>query len=171
MKNHAIVTALSLLIAVLTPMTLEAQGQVRCETDEVGDPPRVVYQCAGGVILEAEAAASLGILSAGSEGRPMDVEVSSDAVLIEITPGSGLFQIRTPHAIAAVRGTVYLVDVSGGSTSVFVSEGEVAVSRIDGSDTVILKAGFGADVRPGEPFAAREWHQNRVTELLRRFGR
>ena len=170
MKNQVIAAFFSLLV-ILLPQIATAQNLVGCTATDLGDPPRVVYECDGGVVLEAEAAAALGVLATGADNRPSEVEVSSDAVLIEITPGSGPFQIRTPHAIAAVRGTVYAVDVGNGMTSVFVSEGEVAVSRLDGSDQVLLPAGFGVDVAPGEPVVAREWGADRVNRLLSRFAR
>ncbi|WP_305989162.1 FecR family protein [Roseibium sp. MMSF_3544] len=170
MKNF-IVFAMFTLLVTFASGSGSAQTLVGCTSTNLGDPPRVVYQCAGGVVLEAEAAAALGVLANGPNERPTDVEVSSDAVLIEIAPGSGPFQIRTPHAIAAVRGTVYAVDVQDGTTSVFVSEGEVTVSRLDGSDQVLLPAGFGVDVSAGEPVVAREWGAERVARLLSRFGR
>ncbi len=170
MRNNLKLAILSLLV-ILLPHSASAQSLAGCTAADAGNPDRVVYQCAGGIVLEAEAAAALGVLAAASDGRPTEVEVSADAVLIEITPGSGPFQIRTPQAIAAVRGTVYAVDVADGKTAVFVSEGEVAVSRPDGSDQVVLQAGFGVDVAPGEPVVVREWGATRVRNLLSRFGR
>ncbi|MET1412907.1 FecR domain-containing protein [Roseibium sp. HPY-6] len=170
MRNFVLLTVLTLLIT-LSPQGAVAQSLVGCTASNLTDPPRIVYQCEGGVVLEAEAAAALGIVTSGADNRPTDVDVSSDAVLIEVAPGSGPFQIRTPHAIAAVRGTVYAVDVEDGKTAVFVSEGEVAVSRPDGSDQVLLGQGFGVDVAPGEPLVAREWGAERVRNLLSRFGR
>lgn len=170
MKKYVYSMMISLL-TVLQPLPLAAQTASGCEQSELGDPPRVVYRCAGGVVLEAEAASALGIVATGTNNRPSDVEVNSNAVLIDVAPGSGPFQIRTPHAIAAVRGTEYVVDVAGDTTSVFVSRGEVIVSRPDGSDPVTLAEGFGADVSPGEPFTARQWPDERVTRLLARFAR
>lgn len=170
MRKDVILAILSFLI-ILSPPSALAQTLAGCSAANVGNPDRVVYRCAGGIVLEAEAAAALGVLAAASDGRPTEVEMSADAVLIEITPGSGPFQIRTPQAIAAVRGTVYAVDVADGTTSVFVSEGTVTVSRPDGSDQVVLEAGFGVDVTPGEPVVVREWGAQRVRNLLSRFGR
>ena len=169
MQNYITFTILSLLIALL-PQTVAAQTSIGCARSDLGDPPRIVYRCAGGVTLEAEAAAALGIVATEADDRPTEVEISSDAVLIEVAPGSGPFQIRTPHAIAAVRGTVYAVDVTGSSTAVFVTEGEVAVSRPDGSDQLVLTPGFGVDFAPDRPVIARQWPQERVDGLLSRFG-
>ncbi len=170
MRNCVIIAMLSLLVA-LSPQTLVAQDSAGCTRDDLGDPPRIIYQCSGGIVLEAEAAAALGFLARDANDRPTEVEISSDALLIEVAPGSGPFQIRTPHAIAAVRGTVFAVDVTGASTDVFVQEGEVAVSRADGADPVILTDGLGVDVVPGQPLIVRRWPDERVRSLLSRFGR
>ncbi|MEM8813184.1 MAG: FecR domain-containing protein, partial [Pseudomonadota bacterium] len=112
MKHYAVFTTFFLL-GVLSHLPIAAQTSIGCVQRELSDPPRVVYQCAGGIILEAEAASTMGIVGAQENGRPNDVEVTSDAILIDVSPGTGPFQIRTPHAIAAVRGTEYVVDVTG----------------------------------------------------------
>lgn len=142
-----------------------------CVASEQNDPPRIVYQCANGLVLEAEAAATLGLGDAGGQQRPSSVEVDANGVLIEVEPGGGPFQILTPHAIAAVRGTVYVVDVTPDMTSVFVTHGVVAVSRRDGSEQVLLPAGFGVEVSSGSPVVAKRWPQEKVSRLMDRFGR
>ena len=147
-----------------------AQDVNGCERTEVQDPPRVVYQCANGLVIEAEAAGAFNIDTTAGTPRPEEVDVDADAVLIEVEPDSGPFQVRTPHAIAAVRGTIYAVDVGPERTSVFVVRGHVSVSRPDGSDTVLLAAGEGADVAPGLPFAPATWSAERAAGLLSRFG-
>lgn len=170
MRNYVSLAALALLVT-LPLQTLSAQPLTGCTSTDLGDPPRVVYQCPGGLVLEAEAAAVLGVTATAADGRPSEVDMSSDAVLIEIAPGSGPFQIRTPQAIAAVRGTVYTVEIADGTTAVFVSEGEVTVTRPDGSDQVVVGPGLGVDVTPGEPVVVREWGAQRVRNTLSRFGR
>tara|TARA_R110002033_G_scaffold56660_1_gene105592 strand:+ start:185 stop:697 length:513 start_codon:yes stop_codon:yes gene_type:complete len=163
--------AICSLLVPLTVTALAGQTFSGCTKVDLQDPPRSVYQCAGGVTLEAEAATALGIQEREDSGRPTEVDLSSDGLYIEIDPGSGAFQIQTPHAIAAVRGTVYVVDVTETGTEVFVREGEVSVSRADGTNTVILTPGFGINVAPGEMMESRRWPQERVDSLLDRFGR
>ena len=170
MKKLAIFT-ICFLLTPLAVQPLAAQTLSGCSKTDLQDPPRSVYQCAGGVTLEAEAATALGIVEREADNRPTDVELSSDGLYIEVTPGSGPFQIQTPHAIAAVRGTVYVVDVTDEMTAVFVREGEVSVSRADGSDTVVLTPGLGVEVTPGVVLETRRWPQARVDSLLDRFGR
>lgn len=176
MKTRKFVAIAALVLAIGLPGALisqpaSAQTPGGCIASEIGDPPRTVFQCAGGIVLEAEAATLLGIAATGDDQRPTGAEVTGKAVLIQVTPGSGPFQIRTPHAIAAVRGTEYVVDVTGDKTAVFVREGTVIVSRPDGADPVTLTKGLGADVTPGQPFTAARWPDERVTELMSRFAR
>jgi len=176
MKTRRFFAIAALVLALGLPGSLvsspaSAQSPGGCIASETGNPPRTVYQCAGGIVLEAEAASLLGIAATGDNQRPTGAEVTDKAVLIQVTPGSGPFQIRTPHAIAAVRGTEYVVDVTGDKTTVFVREGTVIVSRTDGADPVTLTKGQGADVTPGQPFVAKRWPDERVTGLMARFGR
>lgn len=163
---------LLLAAALATAVALVAGGAAAqdgsgCVPAELTDPPRQAYEC-GGLVIEAEAGLVLG-LPAGAV--PDEIAIEQGAVLIEVEAGTGGFQIRTPHAIASVRGTVYVVEAHEASTSVLVVEGEVLVTRADGSDGVSLGAGEGVDVTPSEPLAVRAWGAPRVEALLARFGR
>jgi len=155
------------LFAVLSPV----MAQTGCARAELPDPPRIVFQCANGLVIEAEAASAFQIDEAAGQVRPDVVDLDGEAVLIDVDPGSGPFQVRTPHAIAAVRGTIYVVDVSAERTSVFVVRGQVAVARPDGSDEVVLGPGQGVDVAPGAPFSPATWSQERAAGLMSRFAR
>ncbi|WP_196223454.1 FecR domain-containing protein [Roseibium sp. RKSG952] len=169
MRFQFILTVTAMILFNLPP-EVAAQENTGCDSRQLADPPRVVYQCGDSLILDAEAAATLQIGNAAAGSRPAAAEITEDGVLVNVDPGSGPFQILTPHAIAAVRGTIYIVDVTGETTAVFVSEGEVAVSRRDGSDPVLLTEGLGVEVTPGVPLDVRRWPVERVTRLLARFG-
>jgi len=158
-------------LAVMAPLSSLAQQAGGCVKTEAADPARVIFQCANGLVLEAEAAAVLNIEEVAGQDRPDTVELRGRALLIELAPGSGPFQILTPHAIAAVRGTVFIVDVKPDVTSVFVERGEVEVTRRGGSPGVTLTAGEGVDVSETAPMVTRRWGQQRVERLLARFGR
>jgi hypothetical protein len=82
------------------------------------------------------------------------------------------FQVLTPQAIAAVRGTRWAVDVSGAKTSVFVLNGRVAVRRTNARSGVELGPGEGVDVEAGATGAltASRWPRARANALLGRFG-
>jgi len=169
MRILTLLTAFMWFLAI-APSTGMAQQVNGCVQSELTNPARVVYTCEGGLVLEAEAAAALDIGS-GSQGRPQSAELSGKGVLVEVEPGSGPFQILTPQAIAAVRGTVYAVDVEDGVTSVFVVRGKVGVSRPNGSEAVALGAGEGVTVTAAEPLVVKRWPQEKVDRLLARFAR
>jgi len=70
--------------------------------------------------------------------------------------------IKTPEAIAGVRGTDYIIGTEQGQTITLVLDGEVSVSDFGGKKTVLVKAGemtiAGAEMGPTEP----EWFQRTV---------
>ncbi|MCQ0986607.1 FecR domain-containing protein [Jiella marina] len=167
MARPAVMVAIAgaLLAASSFSAPVRAQEMPGCSLTTASDPERQVFDCGNGLIIEAEAAEAV----SGSDPS-QSVTVTDQAILIDVEPRSS-FQILTPHAIATVRGTTFLVDVDEGSTSVFVVEGSVDVSRLDGSDTVVLNPGEGVDVAPGEPMTVRQWPQQRVDALLARFAR
>lgn len=142
-----------------------------CQSEELSDPPRVVYSCANGLIVEAEALAALELATSADPASIGPAEVSEGAVLIDLQSGGVPFQISTPYVIASVRGTVFIIDTQPLRTSVFVVEGVVVVSRPDQSNPVQLDAGDGVDVSPDTPLTVRQWPQERVSVLLARFGR
>jgi hypothetical protein len=93
--------------------------------------------------------------------------------MIEFTPSEGRrkFQILTPHAIAAVRGTRWAVEVEPERTSTLVISGTVQVTRPRGNRSAVLHAGEGADVSAGsDPITVKIWGKKRVDALLARFG-
>ncbi len=82
------------------------------------------------------------------------------------------FQILTPEAIAAVRGTTWAVEVEPGKTSVLVVAGKVEVQARRSGAAVSLGPGEGVDVAGAEPtLQVNRWGEARVRRLLARFGR
>ena len=81
------------------------------------------------------------------------------------------FQITTPHAIAAVRGTRWVVDVTPKQSSTLVLAGAVEVRRLRAAKGALLRVGEGADVGPANgPVVVKRWGKKRVDALLARFG-
>lgn len=99
-------------------------------------------------------------------------ELSSKALLIDVPKkqGGNRFQVTTPQAIAAVRGTKWAVDATEGKTSVFVVNGRVAVGRRTGSHSVTLGAGEGVDMDVMGPLTVKRWPAARVSALMARLG-
>ncbi len=89
------------------------------------------------------------------------------AVTPKLVPHTN-FEVRTATAVAAVRGTTWLGEVTAQSTAIVVQEGTVAVThanpRVRGS--AVLQPGQGTDVigqRP--PTAPKPWKPERIATL------
>ena len=119
-----------------------------------------------------ENGARYSLMDRARKGRVDGVQLDGKAVLIEVPPRSGAnrFQVITPQAIAAVRGTRWAVDVAESKTSVFVVNGRVAVGRRTGSHSVTLGAGEGVDVEGDAPLTVKRWSAARVSALMARLG-
>ena len=79
------------------------------------------------------------------------------------------FEVRTATAVAAVRGTQWLGEVTPEATAIVVLEGEVTVAHADASvrGEVVLTPGLGTDVQgKSPPTAPRQWAEKRVSTLL-----
>jgi ferric-dicitrate binding protein FerR (iron transport regulator) len=129
-------------------------------------------RCEGGVTIVVENGARYSLLGRARRGRVDGVELNSKAVLIDVPARSGIrFQVITPQAIAAVRGTRWAVDAAESKTSVFVAAGRVAVGRRTGGHSVTLGAGEGVDVEEGgAPLVVKRWSETRVSALMARLG-
>jgi ferric-dicitrate binding protein FerR (iron transport regulator) len=137
-------------------------------------PPRQVLRCTDGLTVEAEARADYTLRGRTTTGVPHEMVLSTGAVLVQAPARSGGrgFQISTPQAVAAVRGTQWAVDVAGGKTAVFVVDGQVSVRRRATRRGVVLGPGEGVDVAAdGAPLTVRRWPAERAGALLARFGR
>lgn len=91
------------------------------------------------------------------------------AVARKVLPQTA-FEVRTATAVAAVRGTQWLGEVTPETTAIVVLEGEVAVVHADASirGEVVLTPGLGTDVQGKQPpTAPRQWAEERVLKLLR----
>lgn len=78
------------------------------------------------------------------------------------------FEVRTATAVAAVRGTQWLGEVTPDTTAIVVLEGEVSVVHADARvrGTVVLTPGLGTDVKgQSPPTAPRQWPEKRVSTL------
>ena len=78
-------------------------------------------------------------------------------------------QIETPAAVAAVRGTEFIVEADGDESTVLVNEGAVAVSDAEGNSENV-KAGNKAEVGPeGLKLAIMEEFEKRKFEIFEQF--
>jgi hypothetical protein len=113
-------------------------------------------------------------IDAESSRPPGAVQLDGGALLLEFHPTKQRrdFQILTPQAIAAVRGTIWAVEVKPGQSSVLVLRGAVQVARANSAAAVVLRRGQGVDVTDaGGPLEVKRWAPERVRTLLARFSR
>jgi FecR-like protein len=170
----AVVGAGFSIFAALFLMTGVATAQpanMGCLPDPAG-PPQTL-KCEGGVTIVAENGARFNLLDRDGNGRVDSIELSSRALLIEVPkkPGGNHFEVMTPQAIAAVRGTKWAVDAVEGKTSVFVVNGRVSVGRRAGAHHVVLGPGEGVDLEAMGPLTVKRWRPARVAALLARLAR
>src|SRR5215470_10887667 len=120
-----------LLLYVISIEAAAAQaGNPACTPVSAAGPAQTL-RCAGGITVVAENGASYTLNDTNRDGRVDQAELRSKALLIDVPKKSGgrAFQVNTPQAIAAVRGTRWAVDTTADKTSVFVARGRVAVRR------------------------------------------
>jgi len=117
------------------------------------------------IAFEDETAVTLGELASlritqiaepaqgGAQNSRLTVLAGTVRFRVRPAPGRALVETWTPTAVAAVRGTEYIVEVAGPGTAVLVIDGAVAVSnyRPDVRGTVVLRAGEGTSVAPDRP--------------------
>jgi ferric-dicitrate binding protein FerR (iron transport regulator) len=104
---------------------------------------------------------------------PTAIRLDDGALLIDFHPSTrqNTFQILTPLAIAAVRGTKWAMEVSPTRTSTLVLAGAVAVTSRRLNQYVVLTEGQGIDITEGDiSLTVKQWGHARVRDLLSRFG-
>lgn len=83
-----------------------------------------------------------------------------------LVPGG--FRVETETAVASVRGTEWVMDVTADTTAVAVLAGSVGVAARDGA-TVTLQPGQGSDVRRGAaPTPPAPWGAERLVRTIAR---
>jgi len=157
---------------LLSDAAIAQQANVKCTQ---ASPANAVQklQCEGGVTIVAENGAQYMLGDANHDGRIDSVELNGKALLLDVQGKSGgrKFQVNTPQAIAAVRGTRWAVDVAEGKTSVLVVHGRVKVGRRSPGDRqVVLGPGEGVDVEASAPLVVKRWAPARVSALMARLG-
>ncbi len=144
-----------------------------CALEPIGGTSRQLLRCQGGLTIIAESGARYTLTDRNRDGKADAARLQSKALLLDFAQGSSGtgFQVSTPQAIAAVRGTKWAVDVASGKTSVFVVRGQVTVRRPVASAGVLLGPGQGVDVDQGTgALTVKRWPAARVSALMARFG-
>ena len=113
-----------------------------------------ILQCSGSEVLTVRPAQGTRYRPLYKKGDPVPavIRIDDGALLIEFQPSLWRedFQILTPLAIAAVRGTQWAVDVTKSRTSVLVLSGAVGVTNRRLNQYVIVTEGEGVDITPAD---------------------
>jgi ferric-dicitrate binding protein FerR (iron transport regulator) len=159
-------------IGAATPALGQPAGCTLVADDR--NPKEKMLRCGDDLTIRPAANSKYQVTGESGQAPPTEVRLESGALLIEFTPSERRknFQILTPHAIAAVRGTRWAVEVTPAKTSTLVLDGEVEVSQVRARErSARLRVQQGADVtaKPG-PVVVKRWGKKRVDALMARFG-
>jgi hypothetical protein len=153
-----------LVLAVVNGALAQPSGCTLVADDH--NPSEKILRCGGDLTIRNTPGAKYKLMTKEGQSLPTGANLDSGALLIE---GTREFQILTPHATAAVRGTKWAVQVIPKQTSALVISGVVEVTR--GKQKASLRAGEGVDVSAGAgPIQVKRWKKKRVKALLAGFG-
>ncbi len=116
------------------------------------DPSEKILQCGQELTVHpAHGTRYQPVFKAGQQ-LPTAIRLNDGALLIEFHPSGqqNEFQILTPLAIAAVRGTKWAMEVAAARTSTLVLDGSVAVTNRRLNQYVVLTEGQGVDISPSD---------------------
>jgi hypothetical protein len=136
-------------------------------------PSEKMLQCGENLTVRPAPGAHYQPLYKKGDPLPVGIRLNDGALLIEFHPAKPQekFQILTPLAIAAVRGTKWAMDVTKDQTSTLVLNGVVAVTNRRLNQFVVLNEGQGVDITPADTSVVKKtWGDERVRALLSRFG-
>jgi hypothetical protein len=166
--------ALALLFAAAIAGAVPAHAAGACAlVPNDKTPSEKMLQCGQTLTVRAAPGARYQPLYKKGDRLPVGIRLNDGALLIEFHPAKPeeKFQILTPLAIAAVRGTKWAMDVTKAQTSTLVVDGVVAVTNRRLNQFVVLNEGQGVDITPTDTSLARHvWADERVRALLSRFG-
>jgi hypothetical protein len=170
----AIVVATALIGSTLPGSKFAlAAGSACALVPSESDPSEKILQCGQALTVRPAHGTSYQPIYKSGQQLPAAIRLDNGALLIEFHPDSQQieFQILTPLAIAAVRGTKWAMEVSAKRTSTLVLEGAVAVTSRRLNQYVILTEGRGVDISEGDAsLTQKQWGEARVRALLSRFG-
>ena len=95
------------------------------------NPSEKVLRCGDQLTIRNARNTSYRLTDQKGDEMPKGAQLDSGALMIEFKPSAAQrsFQIRTPHALAAVRGTTWAVEVDADKTATLVISGVVEVRR------------------------------------------
>lgn len=152
----------------------QAQSEACALRPSKHNPNEKILRCGRDLTVQPAPGTIYRPVDPGDRRPPTAIQLDGGALLIEFHPTERRrdFQILTPLAITAVRGTNWAVEASHDRTSCLVLTGAVNVSRANGAaKPIVLRRGEGVDVTPGAgPLEVKRWRPERIRALLARFG-
>ncbi|MGV1793719.1 FecR domain-containing protein [Rhizobium sp. A37_96] len=170
------IVGLALAATILTIVGADAataQTAANCSLRPAVSTERQTLTCEPGLSITVERGARYRLADRNRDGRVDAIVLDNKAAMVDIDSSRvrGGFEVVTPQAIAAVRGTRWAVDVKGAWTSVLVLRGRVAVNKVSTGQGVTLGQGQGVDVdRSRSPLHVNQWRRARINALMARLG-
>ena len=161
------------LIATLAGSPAARAGGPCAVIPDAHDPSEKILQCSQTLRVRPAPGARYRLMFKRGETLPTGARLDDGALLIEFHPSDADhdFQILTPLAIAAVRGTKWAMEVTSARTSTFVLAGAVAVTNRRLNQYVVLTDGRGVDIMAQDTaLTQKAWGLARIRALLARFG-
>lgn len=95
------------------------------------------FSSAASITLKANSVLSIANLSKNESGKPViELSQNSGSSFSKIAKGQSEFSIKTPTAVAGVRGTSFELEVGNGKTTkIKLLEGKVAVAHVEANAT------------------------------------
>jgi hypothetical protein len=166
------IAAALFMAAIAGPLPARAAGACALIPNDRA-PSEKILQCGQTLTVRPAQATRYQPLYKKGDLLPVGIRFNQGALLIEYHPASPneKFQILTPLAIAAVRGTKWAMEVVPARTSTLVLSGAVAVTNRRLNEFVVLTAGQGVDITATDTsMVQKTWGEARVRALLSRFG-
>jgi len=174
--GDAAVSALLLAVLALAPAFFASEaaraGGACAFVANDRDPSAKILQCGQELTVRPAHGARFRAIYTKGQALPSAIRLDSGAILIDDhLKSDAQFQILTPLAIAAVRGTRWAMEVAPAKTSTLVLSGVVAVTNRRLNQYVVLTDGEGVDITPTDTsMAQKRWGEARVRALMARFG-
>jgi ferric-dicitrate binding protein FerR (iron transport regulator) len=168
----AVTVAAALTVSTLLRCDVWAASGVCTLVPNQNDPSEKTLKCGELTVTPAQGTNYRPVYKRRQQ-LPSAIRLDDGALLIEFHPSDrqNKFQILTPLAIAAVRGTKWAMEVSPTRTSTLVLAGAVAVTSRRLNQYVTLTEGQGVDITESDTsLTVKQWGQARIRALLSRFG-
>ena len=160
-------------VFVWVPAALAQSSDKGCVLEQVAGTSRQVLRCQDGLDIVVEDGAAFTLVDRDRDGNADAIRLRRKAVLLDgpqVKDGTG-FQVVTPQAIAAVRGTKWAVDVAAGRHP-FSSSAEASRYK-DPRQAPVCSWGQArgwTSAQEMSPLTVRRWPAARVAALMARFG-